>query len=175
MIYFIQVGGPKGPVKIGVSTDVNRRLRVLATAHYEPLTVIATVDAPDKAERELHDLLRPHRIQGEWFCWCDAVSAAVEMARRGEWLQSAVTPSGNQKVDTPLQDALDQLGGTTEAARLLFPEMEPKARYDRVFRWRERGQLPNGHAALLLANALKQAGHELPTDDLLGMVGRPAA
>ena len=57
-------------VKIGVSTNVERRRRVLENMSGGPLILLKEVecDAPYQVERELHELYRSKRSEyGEWF------------------------------------------------------------------------------------------------------------
>lgn len=68
-LYFIQAGD-NGPIKIGVSSRVETRLRSLQTAHYEKLTCIkktATKIDPYKIEKEIHRIFSRFRINGEWY------------------------------------------------------------------------------------------------------------
>jgi hypothetical protein len=65
-------GADKGPVKVGVTTDLKKRLACLNTASPHPLEVFAVFDAQsmDRAgrlEQDLHLVLQCWRLQGEWF------------------------------------------------------------------------------------------------------------
>lgn len=82
MIYFVQAG-VRGPVKIGKTNNLPARLSSLTIAHYETLSVLATLNLPDKVENRLHRLLKEHRIRGEWFRWCPEVQNVVELAKAG--------------------------------------------------------------------------------------------
>lgn len=83
MIYFVRAGA-HGPVKIGKTNDVATRVAELATAHYETLSVLATLDVANRVETLLHRLLKEHRLKGEWFAWCPEVAAVVELAKAGK-------------------------------------------------------------------------------------------
>lgn len=73
-VYFIQAGN-SGPVKIGRSDDVRKRLAALQTAHYEKLhlRLVCRINASENAgdfgrtERALHTIFSQHHIRGEWF------------------------------------------------------------------------------------------------------------
>jgi len=52
-------------LKIGRSTDVYKRLRMVRTMNPIPVELLAVVD--NDIERELHKLFAPHRVNGEWF------------------------------------------------------------------------------------------------------------
>lgn len=77
-VYFVQAGGDGGPIKIGSSGDVGRRLGVLRSDHYEELVVLGSCLGGFVREYELHDELAEARIRGEWFRPTEAVLAAVE-------------------------------------------------------------------------------------------------
>jgi predicted GIY-YIG superfamily endonuclease len=61
-----------GRVKIGVSSDPDRRVKEMQTGNAKPLTVIARFPFPNRAsamaiERELHEKYSRFRVSGEWF------------------------------------------------------------------------------------------------------------
>lgn len=64
-VYFIQAG--LGPIKIGYTTDIKRRLPSLQTSTSKKLRVLATIAGRVGLERELHRRFHEHRISGEWF------------------------------------------------------------------------------------------------------------
>ncbi len=66
MIYFIQtVEG--GPIKIGVTTQLQARLSALATAHSKDLRVLGVLDGERSVEKELHERFSHLRVKNEWF------------------------------------------------------------------------------------------------------------
>jgi hypothetical protein len=83
MIYFIQ-SGPAGPIKIGTTVDLDRRLRSLQIAHSVRLTVLGTVPGDAVQEAALHAELAADRIRGEWFRPSHAVLAALARASAPE-------------------------------------------------------------------------------------------
>lgn len=66
-IYFIQAG-TSGPIKIGISDNIQTRLTVLQTAHFLELRLIAHCQGTNADEKELHDRFNHLRMRGEWFC-----------------------------------------------------------------------------------------------------------
>jgi hypothetical protein len=62
--YFIQ-SGIGGPIKIGIASDVNNRLRSLQCAFPYKLRVVATISG--NHERMLHKKFSQYRMMGEWF------------------------------------------------------------------------------------------------------------
>lgn len=66
VVYFIQAG-QHGPIKIGVASNVRKRLAALQTGHHTSLRIIGTVPGDAALERELHQRFAAHRIRGEWF------------------------------------------------------------------------------------------------------------
>lgn len=65
-IYFAQVG-TGGPIKIGFSRDVRRRLAALQTGHSERLNVLRVYEGSQDDERSLHQRFAAYRENGEWF------------------------------------------------------------------------------------------------------------
>jgi hypothetical protein len=70
-VYFIQAG-EGGPVKIGWSDDVGKRLRDLQGAHYEELRLLCVYgglgrQGHTRLEKVFHRVYAPARIRGEWF------------------------------------------------------------------------------------------------------------
>ncbi len=66
VVYFIQpING--GPIKIGWSSDVKRRLAALNSAHPYELTILGTIRGSVRDERRLHHRFSSGRLQGEWF------------------------------------------------------------------------------------------------------------
>lgn len=66
MIYFIQDTGSHA-IKIGVSTDPERRLRSLQTATASKLVLLGVVPGDLSTEAELHRHFADYRLRGEWF------------------------------------------------------------------------------------------------------------
>lgn len=76
MIYFAQrVDG--GPIKIGYSKSVDRRIRDMQIAMSVHLTVLAVADGDRANEARLHKKLWRHRVMGEWFLDCDDVRQEI--------------------------------------------------------------------------------------------------
>ncbi len=74
VVYFIQVKLPDGhgPVKVGVTSNIETRLTELQVASAWELVVRAAIPAYSRrvanwAERYVHDRLRRQRMRGEWF------------------------------------------------------------------------------------------------------------
>ncbi len=70
-LYFIQAGGIEGPVKIGLSLDVERRIMELQVGNDKQLRLLKSLEIPDKTakrvEGEFHYFFRHTGLRGEWF------------------------------------------------------------------------------------------------------------
>lgn len=66
VVYFAQCG-VGGPIKIGRTCDIARRLAELQTASPHPLTLLAATRGATRLERIFHEEFRHARIHGEWF------------------------------------------------------------------------------------------------------------
>lgn len=63
-VYFITDGDM---IKIGKSSDPERRLRTLQTGHPKPIWLLGTVSTLKLTEEEAHATFSDRRIRGEWF------------------------------------------------------------------------------------------------------------
>lgn len=69
LIYAIQAGGRKGPIKFGLALDPKDRLGNLQVAHHQKLVLLATQETTDDqaVEALVHKHLAKDCIRGEWF------------------------------------------------------------------------------------------------------------
>jgi hypothetical protein len=66
-VYFIQEGN-EGPIKIGIASNVQERLRTLQTAHAKLLNIRGIIKHGGlKTESELHNYFHKYHLHGEWF------------------------------------------------------------------------------------------------------------
>lgn len=63
-VYFITDGDQ---IKIGRSSDPQRRLRALQVGHPKPLWILGTVSTARMTEEEAHSRFSDRRLRGEWF------------------------------------------------------------------------------------------------------------
>ncbi len=67
-VYFLQSGGRRGPVKIGVAGDVARRHASLQSGNPQRLRRLFVIEGAGRAmEQWLHARFSEHRTGGEWF------------------------------------------------------------------------------------------------------------
>jgi hypothetical protein len=93
-LYFIQAG-EEGPIKIGIASNVTKRLSMLQIGNAEELRVLALLECHPSVEDLLHGRFAEGRIRGEWFDpWTPGLYELVVCVHRGllpKWLQ-AFTP-----------------------------------------------------------------------------------
>ena len=65
--YFIQSGGEDGPVKIGRTTDLAKRIASLSTGSPKTLRVLRVMDGDH--ESAMHWQFKHLRVRGEWFAY----------------------------------------------------------------------------------------------------------
>lgn len=98
-------------VKIGISTNVERRLRSLELAVGEKLELLHTVncDNPYVVERELHKMYKGRKTLGEWFAFADRETPLlfVEM--------NFVAAKSQQAIESSEAKAEDESGWLREA------------------------------------------------------------
>jgi hypothetical protein len=79
-VYFLEFDGH---VKIGVTLDVEKRIKALSTSHHGDLKLIGTIDnVPRSLERELHKRFARHRANGEWFKLVPEIRAYIDDATK---------------------------------------------------------------------------------------------
>lgn len=78
-VYFIRSGD--GPIKIGYSKNVQRRLKDLQTISPYPLSILATYPGCPSDERRFHRLFAEHRLEGEWFAPHEDILAEIEAVK----------------------------------------------------------------------------------------------
>lgn len=65
-LYFVQQG-LRGPIKIGWTCDLEKRVATLQTGNPEPLYVLVAVPCWPDLEGVAHRVFAPYRLRGEWF------------------------------------------------------------------------------------------------------------
>jgi hypothetical protein len=73
-VYFVECAGA---IKIGFSTNLEKRLLNLNTGAPAKLVLIGAIDGPQILEGAIHAHLDIFRTTGEWFMDCDAVRDTI--------------------------------------------------------------------------------------------------
>ncbi|MGY8666171.1 GIY-YIG nuclease family protein [Bradyrhizobium sp. UFLA05-109] len=81
LVYFISTDNPEF-VKIGFTTCLERRLKLLRTASHVDPTIHLTIPGPKSLEGELHTRFDAARINREWFRMTDDIKSFI--ATQGE-------------------------------------------------------------------------------------------
>lgn len=84
VVYFVQAG-PDGPIKIGLTTSLDSRLRALQTGSPRRLTLLHTEPGGRDRELALHRRWALHRLRGdgEWFAPAPAILNYIATAPDG--------------------------------------------------------------------------------------------
>lgn len=88
-VYFVRAGAD-GPVKIGLSRDVAKRLTKMQTDTPAKLVLLGVVAGEGEAERALHAELAAYRLNGEWFAPSEEVLAVCHREITARSVPSAV-------------------------------------------------------------------------------------
>jgi hypothetical protein len=94
-VYFVQAG-PRGNIKIGWSTNVDKRLKMLQTACPAPLNLLHSEAGNGRDERGLHSRFHKARVTGEWFAPCNELVdyiAQRKLLPPAEYVPATVEPS----------------------------------------------------------------------------------
>lgn len=94
-VYFIKAGkNKKAPIKIGVATNIERRLATLQTGNHLELFLLAAIKCDSKShayglESMFHRMLKRHKMRGEWFRHDLNLKVIEDMKVRGkfEWAE----------------------------------------------------------------------------------------
>jgi len=81
VVYFIQ-GENGGPIKIGLTQDIKKRLASLQTGYPDNLVVLALLPGDATIESEIHKLFSLYKLRGEWFQPDDKILAIVKNVKR---------------------------------------------------------------------------------------------
>lgn len=65
-------------IKIGFTTDLQKRLATLSCGSSYPLEVVCAIEGTHRHERAIHHDLSAFRLNGEWFRDCREVRCAIE-------------------------------------------------------------------------------------------------
>jgi len=80
VVYFIRLG-KNGPVKIGYSANLKKRVRTIGMLMPDHLVVEATLPGGRELELRLHQALHASRRRNEWFNSTHDVNAVISIAR----------------------------------------------------------------------------------------------
>lgn len=75
-IYFVQA--ENGPIKIGVASNLEKRIGNLRGSSPVKLTLLFATHGGATAEANLHHRFREHRLHGEWFAPHPDILAEIE-------------------------------------------------------------------------------------------------
>lgn len=82
-VYFLRPVGQAGPIKIGFTSDVKKRLSDYARWSPQPLEVAAAIPGDQRLERRFHTAFADQRLHHEWFDASDDLASAIEQISRG--------------------------------------------------------------------------------------------
>lgn len=66
-VYFVRMVTGEGPIKIGTSRDVEKRLAAISWGSPYPIELLAVTPGSHVLEHAYHDRFAAHRMSGEWF------------------------------------------------------------------------------------------------------------
>lgn len=67
VVYFIQSGRKNGPIKIGYTNQIDKRLGYMQSGNPYELVLLGSVPGDRDLETSFHRWFEPWRIRGEWF------------------------------------------------------------------------------------------------------------
>lgn len=121
-VYFLQRGSD-GPVKIGFATDVKDRVKTLQIASPERLRVIRQIKGNIAVERWLHKNFKKHRLNGEWFSFCDEM-LTIEPPVIERPTRKPRDRDFCDKLSAALRKRAERFGGVTEFSKALAASLD---------------------------------------------------
>lgn len=95
-VYFVKPVGLAGPIKIGCTTMLDKRLVMLGAWVPFPLEVLATVPGSFKLENNIQDCFTHAHIRGEWFNPVPELVEAIRKIASGMPVEQAIDLSKRQ-------------------------------------------------------------------------------
>jgi hypothetical protein len=95
-VYFIQMDRI-GPIKIGFTKDIGKRLLSLQVGSPYPLRLLLITPGNERFEKEIHSCLNNLRMEGEWFLPHPKLLKEIEFMRSQDHLRGFIEP--NPKYD----------------------------------------------------------------------------
>lgn len=77
IVYFIE-DPHAGYVKIGVATDVRKRMAQLQCSHGHPLKLLGTMSGGRPVEKNLHEMFARYKVRREWFKLSDEIKEFID-------------------------------------------------------------------------------------------------
>lgn len=128
-IYFVKCAGR---IKIGVSTDVETRLKALATGAAHPLSLLGTIEGDYRLEQFIHKTLSTYRVQGEWFSDCEPTLAVIDsLLRDGPSAIGYKNPPPSRKKPKGWKNALVKSDGA-DPFRSFFSDSPEMRAFERI-------------------------------------------
>lgn len=85
-VYFISTENGDA-VKIGLSQNVDKRLKALQTGNHEKLKILFSIPGNSAVESNLHELFDDYRINGEWFKIRGILEDFISIHTNGSWVR----------------------------------------------------------------------------------------
>lgn len=82
IVYFIQSGGERGPIKIGTATNLGSRLSQLQVSTHRRLVVLGTIDGDERVEAQQHERFAKYHLKGEWFRCAGTLAEFVKTLKK---------------------------------------------------------------------------------------------
>lgn len=167
-VYFACIGD-RGPVKIGYTTNIEKRVLMLRHASPCPISLIGFFDGPRKLEKEMHDRFGEDWIRAEWYEYSAAMR--VFLADHKDNIAAKIKLSHQGKIQ-PAKDAKRHWLDRKMTKRQALAKMDgwTELRAKRAFGPRPVSRL---RAEASRANAKKggrpRSDRQMPAEEALGI------
>jgi len=90
-LYFIQMD-LIGPIKIGITKDIKKRMNQLQNANPYKLHLLCLTPGNEEEERQLHECFLPLWIRGEWFHPHKEIFDQIEEFKHSNRINNFISP-----------------------------------------------------------------------------------
>lgn len=101
-VYFIQMDRI-GPIKIGFTKDVAKRILHLQVSSPYPLRVLCLFPGTEETERELHECYKDMKLEGEWFLPHPVILKDIEEILKHNQSKGFVCPIPEYDIDPDMK------------------------------------------------------------------------
>jgi hypothetical protein len=112
-VYIIRAG-QHGPVKIGFTNDLAKRLVELQVGNHERLTILRIFEGGQAEEAQLHERFAENRLHGEWHSFSQAMLGPALLGLRDLLTEPA------KEIVVPVVRTMEEARAYDETLRILI-------------------------------------------------------
>ncbi len=137
MIYFVQYENDSGPIKIGLTKNIQKRLAEIQSTCPAPVKLLKVIEGEWEKELRIHYHFSHLRLQGEWFKSEKELLDFIENPYEVPEVPKTVWPINTKQIEGEVEKTISYFDGETkyhtvdEVAKLLKVDASLIRRYCR--------------------------------------------